>query len=136
MRQWVFVIRDEEIVFKKRIKQKMWPLYRGTKFQTFLEIGDKIVFYQAGLGGQIFLGTAEVKSEVKQIPKKIDSYIDLDKINIWKKHPSIRNMVAKLSFIKNKEHWGLYLQGGILRMEKKDYTTIINAAKELEVKKK
>jgi len=135
MNHWVFVIRDDETVFKKRIEAKKWPLYPLTKFQKYLEIGDQITFYQAGKHAQQFLGTAEVKSKVKPIPGKIDNYIDIDRIDIWKKQPSIRDIVSKLSFIKNKGHWGLYLQGGILKVARKDHSTILKEAEKLKTKK-
>lgn len=135
MNHWVFVIRDDKIVFEKRIKAEKWPLYPATKFRKYLKIGDKIIFYQAGKYGQQFLGTAEVKSKVKPIPNKIDYYIDIDRIDIWKKQPSIRNIISKLSFIKNKGHWGLYLQGGILKMNRVDHAIILKESEKLKTKK-
>ncbi len=135
MRYWVFVIRDDESVFNKRIENKKWPIFHSTKFRTFLEIGDKIVFYKAGEHGQIFLGTAILKTKGLEIPDKMMFYVDLEAIDIWTKSPSIRNQIKNLSFIKNKEHWGLNLQGGILKMKKNDYFLILEEAKKLEQKK-
>lgn len=134
MNHWVFVIKDDELIFKKRIEHEKWPIFSGTKFRKFLEVGDSIIFYQAGKHGQKFLGTAKMKSEVKPIPDRMDYYIELDKIDLWKKQPSIRGIVSKLSFIKNKMHWGLYLQGGVLKMDKKDHNTILKEFKKINVK--
>ncbi len=72
-----------------------------------------------------------IKSKVKQTPDKIDSYIDLDKIDTWKKHPSIRNLLSNLSFIKSQDHWGRFLQGGF-EMGKRDRSVILEEAKKLK----
>ena len=135
MSQWIFVIKDDESVFDKRIKNKSWPIYPGTKFQTFLEIGDAIVFYQAGQHAQKFLGTAVVNSDVKSIPDKIDHYLNIDRIDVWKNPLSIRGMLSQLSFIVNLNNWGLHMQGGILKLNENDYSIILKAAKKLTLKK-
>lgn len=135
MNHWIFVIKDDETVFKKRIQNKIWPIFSGTKFQTFLEVGDDVIFYQAGLNGQRFLGRTTLKSKVIKIPEKINSYIEIDETDIWKKPLSIRNLISKLNFIENKTHWGLDLQGGILQLNDKDYTLIIKESKRPKQKK-
>ena len=135
MHHWIFVIRDDEFIFNKRIQHKKWPLYPFTKFRTYLEVGDKIVFYQAGKRGQKFLGCGVIESESKPIPDKIDYFVEMGEIEIWKKTPSIRDLIPHLGFIKNKEHWGLYLQGGILKIEKKDYSIILKESEKLKKSK-
>lgn len=135
MNHWIFVIRDEALVFDKRIDNKKWPLYPATKFRKYLKIGDEIIFYQAGKYGQKFLGTAAVNSKIKLIPDKIDYYIDMDKIKIWKNPPSIRNLLPKLGFIKDVSHWGLYLQGGILKSSEKDFSAIIEETEKIKTRK-
>ncbi len=134
MRHWIFVIRDDYSVFNKRIEHKKWPIFHSTKLRTFLEIGDDIIFYQAGLEGQIFLGTAVLKTIGEKISDEMTYFVDLEGIDIWKKQPSIRNLIKKLNFIKNKEHWGLNLQGGILKIDDKDYALILKESKKLKQK--
>ena len=135
MNHWIFVIKDDETVFDLRIKQKKWPIYPATKFQKYLKIGDIIMFYRAGQYGQYFLGTALVNSKVKPTPDKMDLHIDIDKIDVWEERPSIRGMLSQLNFIKNTDHWGLYLQGGILKMSKKDYSVIVKKVEKIKPKK-
>ena len=136
MTKWIFVINDDETVFEKRIKSKTWPMFPGTKHKTEVKIGDIIIFYRGGNNGQIFLGTAKISSELKSIPGKLDDVFEIDDIVLWKKHPSIRDMLPKLQFIKNKTHWGLCLQGGILEPSKKDLELILDSAEKINVKKK
>lgn len=129
------MIRDEEIVFKNRIQSRTWPIFPGTKHQTEVKIGDMLIFYQGGLNGQIFLGTAKITSELKSIPGKIDDIFEIDDIVLWKKPPSIRDMLSKLQFIKNKTSWGLNLQGGILKPTNNDFNLILDRAEKINVKK-
>ena len=129
MNQWIFVLNDDISVLNKRSKAKRWPIFHRTINKKYLEIGDHIIFYQAGNGGQKFLGTAVNNSKVQSIQDSIDGFVDIDKIDIWKKDLSIRNILSDLNFIKNKEHWGAYLQGGVLRLNKQDYALILKAAK-------
>lgn len=129
MSHFIFVIKDEESVFNNRVEHKKWPLYLGTKFQKYLKIEDHIIFYQAGKNGQKFLGTAMIKSKVKPDPDKINFYIDIDRIDIWKKPLSIRNILSKLDFIKYKNNWGIHFQGGIVRLDEKDYSVILQEGK-------
>jgi len=136
MNYWVFVIRDDQFIFDKRIEHKKWPLYRATKFRKFIQIGDNVVFYQAGKHGQKFLGTAVIKSRSKPIPNKMDYYVDMYRIKIWNNAPSIRNLIPNLEFIKNKVSWGLSLQGGVLKINEKDRAVILKEAKKLKQKKK
>ena len=129
MNQWIFVLKDDVSVLNKRSKAKKWPIFYRTINKQYLKIGDHIIFYQAGYGGQKFLGTAVNNSKVQSIPDSIDGFVDIDKIDIWKKDLSIKNILSNLNFIKNKEHWGAYLQGGVVRLSKQDYAVILKAAK-------
>ena len=135
MSYWIFVIRDDDSVFDNRIKQKKWPLFQSTKFRTCLEIGDNIIFYKAGKNAQIFLGSAVIKNPGEEISGKMVYNADLEEIDIWKKQPSIRNLIKNLRFIKNKEHWGLNLQGGIIEVDDKDYSLILKESKKVNRRK-
>jgi len=135
MNHWVFVIKDDEFVFKKRIEHKKWPIFSSTKFRKYLEIGDSIIFYQAGKHGQKFLGTAIMKSKVKPILDRMDYYVELENIDLWKTQPSIRSIISKLSFIKNKIYWGIYFQGGVLKIDKKDHSIILKEVEKSKTKK-
>jgi len=131
MNTWIFVIKGDESMFRKRIEQKKWPIFKDTNFRTCLEIHDDVIFYQAGKNTQKFLGTSSLKTKVKPILEQMDFYIELNEINIWKKQPSIRGLIPKLNFIKNKTHWGLNLQGGILKIDRIDYNKILREFKKM-----
>lgn len=132
LNHWIFVITEDEGVFKKRIESKSWPISRGTKHQTYLTKGDYIIFYHAGMDRKRFLGTATLKSSLKSIPNKIDSYVEIGMIELLMPPLSIRDLLPDLKFIKNKDYWGLYLQGGIIKLDENDYSFILNAAKILK----
>lgn len=125
---WLFTIKDEDEVFEKRIKGKTWPLYNRTRLRRSILPGDKIIFYKAGSNGQKFLGKAEIKSEVKKI-KLLTFSVKLKNIKIWDKEVRITKLLHDLSFIKNPNFWGVYLQGGIIRMTERDHDTIVSYSK-------
>jgi hypothetical protein len=132
MNHWIFVITEDEGIFKKRIENKTWPISRGTKHQTYLTEGDSVIFYHAGMDRKRFLGTASLKSPLMSIPNKIDSCVEIDMIELLMPPLSIRGLLPDLKFIKNKDYWSLYLHGGIIKLDEDDYSFILNAAKILK----
>lgn len=125
MSYWIFLTMEDESVFKKRIANKSWPISKRAKYQSHITIGDNIIFYQGGMGRQRFLGTAEIKSPPKNIPEKIDHYVDIENIEILPTPLGIRNLLPKLELIKNQDYWGLYIQGDIVKLNKNDYLLIL-----------
>ena len=123
----MLVISDTDKEFKKRIVEKRWPIFINTTNKKKLRAGDLAVIYKAGEGGQAFLGTAEVKSEFKQDSNHMDGYMNIDSFKVWKKPKKIIPILDKLDFIKNKTHWGIYMQGGVKEISEKDYLLMIKA---------
>lgn len=84
----------------------------------------------------MFLGTAVVVSPAR-IDKSDESAklfltpgtyrVDIRDIQIWERSKPIRPLLKKLSFIKNEEHWGPYLQGGVRKISEGDYKVIIES---------
>lgn len=130
MDYWIFVINDADYVFKERMKNKTWPIFPKTQNRDNIGKGHKIVFYKAGKsGGQKFIGTAILASDVKSEPGKMNSYVVLDEIIAWKAPVDIRGILEHLDFIKDKLNWGLYMQGGVKRIDKKDFDLVVSVSK-------
>ena len=130
MKHWVFVIKDSERVFKERVKNKVWPIYANTRHRGNIGKNHKILFYKAGkTDGQRFLGTATLLSHSKIVPGKMDSFVQLAEISVWKKPVQIKPILGILEFIKDKQNWGLYLQGGIRRILKSDFELVVSISK-------
>lgn len=120
---WIFVINDTNKIFEKRISDKRWPIFFRTHYKELLHAGDDVVFYKAGIDGKKFLGTVKIATELSK-SDKIDFSLGIDEINIWKKSKSVDSLINKLDFIKDKQFWGRYFQGGVIKLSKKDFITI------------
>ncbi len=105
---------------------KSWPIYSHTANRKKIKSGDKIVFYNAGVGNKNILGSAEIVSKVKPKAGTTDHTVSLDKIDIWKKPALMKPIVVDLDFIENNQQWGRYMQGGVIRISEKDFKTIIS----------
>lgn len=121
---WIFVIKNTDEEFEKRMKEKSWPIYSYTVNRKRIRPGDKIAFYKAGEGNKIILGISETSSEIKAQEGGIDFTVSLRNIDVWNKPILMKPLVDKLDFIDNKDQWGRYMQGGVVSISKKDFETI------------
>jgi hypothetical protein len=118
---WIFVFKDTYDIFENRINVKHWPITLNTPNRKKIGAQDKIIFYRAGEGNQKLLGTANAVSSIIPIEGKMDFIVSLDEISIWKKPISIKPLIKNLNFIKNKLLWGVYMQGGVIRVSQEDF---------------
>lgn len=112
--------------FKKRIKSGKWPIFSKTHHRNKLRIGHDIIFYLAGKSNKKILGTAKIASKL-QIDKDSDFTVSLSEVDVWKKPLFFKELVSSLGFIKNKDNWGISLQGGAIPLPEEDYNKIINS---------
>jgi len=120
-----------EKIFYSLMQKGIWGLHSRTATRANIKPGDNLVFY---LGGkyQIFLGMSKAISEAyfdKENSKDIfldpETFkVNLSNIVIWEKPKPIRPLLRKLTFIKNVETWGPYLQGGIRKITEADFNVI------------
>lgn len=129
MNHWIFVINDTKEEFENRMKSKNWPIFMHTPNRKSLCVGDHVVFYLAGREGQKFLGSAQINSEVKKT-HRLDYFVELTNTEIWIKYVRIIELLTKLEFIKDKQVWGRFFQGGVRRISKKDFNVIIKKYQE------
>ena len=121
-------------IFNDRIKENKWPIYVKTPQLQNVSVGKNVVFYIAGTGEkQSFIGTAKIKKIVdnnntnldpNQEFKQILFHVEFENINIFNKSISIKDHIDNLDFIKNKEKYGLYFQGGICKINKQSFEYI------------
>ena len=133
MNYWLFVIKADISVFKERIEANKWPIYDKTSFRKNLEVGDYIIFYMAGYHeGQKFLGNARIAELPSKIKGTLTYNLSIKDADVWPERPSIRDYLTKLSFIKNDFNWGIYLQGGVKRLTKKEYSMLKRKAERMK----
>jgi len=123
--RWIFLINDTDKEFKRRLDVRRWPIYHFTTYRKKIRADDLVVFYKAGSGGQKLIGKATTASAIVPIDGKLDYYVKL-KDAVQCNDVSMHQLVKKLDFIKNKEYWGRYLQGGVKPITEKDYETIVS----------
>jgi predicted RNA-binding protein len=145
-RYFVFIVNDAQGVhgrmpareiYEQLMQISAWGIGERTPCRKDLCKGSRVVFYQAGKGGQRFIGTATVASELRSMstdraaerrtvgiePAKYD--LDLADIDIWEETKPVVDMVQRLEFISNKDHYGIHFQGGVKHIDEADYYTII-----------
>jgi hypothetical protein len=141
--QWLFIVTDRpeenltaEQILETRMNDKFWGLNSGTPLRTVLRKDDKVIFSH---GAKEFLGTAILDSdsfELTEEEKNLYSHgqdlfttefgIKLKDIDIWNEQKSVRQYLHLLSFVKKKEQYPAYFQGGIKRISKEEYNKITN----------
>ena len=145
-RYFIFVVNSQQGVTKKLsakqiytrlMKLKVWGINERTPYRRDLSEGSKIIFYQAGKGGQKFIGAATLSSplhimsdmqatERRKVGIEPAVYnVDLQDIRTWDEPKPVTDMIQRLEFIGNKEHFGVYFQGGVRRVSEADYYTIL-----------
>ena len=137
MQHWIFVLLpfsdfnrgDIAHTLCKAQNTGRWPIGRNTVNRFKILKGDQILFYLAGDGGKKFTGSAALSSNLIIDECNQNEYVQLENIYFWKKPLPIRELIKELTFIKNKEHWGLNFQGGLIRITESDYSLILKKAK-------
>jgi len=119
-----------------RLKNKVFPLYSGTKRQTFLKPNDSFIFYLAGRRKQVaysFVAYGTIEGVVTNdhysedelhLSAPIEKIVKLKPI-VEYKPVSIYLVKDKLSFITKKKKWGSSMQGGIIKITKEDFNIIV-----------
>jgi hypothetical protein len=149
MSYWFFTVTqkkiDDEIItaeeiLKQRLVDGFWGLGERTPNRRYLQKGDQIVFY-LGLPVMAFAASATLASEsfalsdehkAKYWHSKVyeaEYGVLLENIQLWEIARSVKDLVASLKFIENKENWFAYFQGGVRQISEEDYRTIIENRK-------
>jgi len=118
-----------------RLLNKIYPIYDGTRLQSFLKPNDKFIFYLAGKlksKTNMFVAHGEIEDIVVNnfyseddlhISSPIGKVIKLKSI-VEGKNLSIYDVKDNLSFVTKKKKWGSSMQGGIIQITEKDYNLI------------
>ena len=122
-------------IFNERVQENKWPIYNKTPQLKNVKEGKDIVFYIAGDGEkrQSFIGSAKIKSiidnknttvDANQEFKQVLFHVEFKELKIFDKDIKIKDHINNLDFIKNKEKYGLYFQGGICKIDQISYNYI------------
>ncbi len=146
--RWMFIVVDHLIgdktvlaknVLADRVKQKIWLLNSKNPRLRYLREGDEVIFYLGGKGGSRgFAGIGVLTSDPRPLKgsesakfglssSKFDQVVELRDLKLWRRVKPVGRIVPRLNFIKKKESWGAYLQGGIIHISKQDFELLIEA---------
>ena len=136
--------REGYQIFKERIKNNLWPIYKKTPQLINIEKDKKILFYIAGTNAlsQNFVASTSIKeiidlksisSDPNQEFRQVLFNVRFNEINYFQKPVSIKNHINNLSFIEEekRKYYGLYLQGGVCKINEQTYEYIINKSSEV-----
>lgn len=128
-----------EQIFRQRMKDGFWGLNQKNVNFKSLHKGDRVVFY-VGNPSSVFTGSVTLDSTGVHLSDedkekfshgisfyRSDAGVFLGDIEIWEYPQSIESLIPVLSFIKNKEKWYAYFQGGIVKIQESDFRAIINS---------
>jgi MoxR-like ATPase len=147
---WIFIVADRPEfkleaanILQTRMNDRFWGLNKGTPFRGQLKKGDKIIFSH---GAKLFIGRATLDSDSFELStQQKDAYshgqefytteygVALTDMESWTEGRPIENYLESLSFVKKKEQYPVYFQGGIKRVSKDEYEAIV-AEKKLQEK--
>lgn len=143
---WLFTVKDAKIgtmkkkgieIYRQRMADRFWGLGERVSNRYYLEPGDKVVFYLAGIDGHKLLGTCILDSGYYALSEEDKQNlwhgpffrsahgVWLKEVRAWKSPKSIHSLIRKLQFIEDPFVWGTYLQGSIRRISDDDYNTIV-----------
>jgi hypothetical protein len=103
---------------------------------TALREGDIIVFYVGGPAGGFFEGEAKLTSGSYKPTREslgtkkdrpLDAMVSFGDVDIWagkKIYLTERSVREQLSFIKNKDNWGMAVGQSIIKITENDYKEI------------
>lgn len=144
MSYWIFCatahrevgISDPEDLLKQRFSDHFWGLGEKTPNRRALKAGDRVIFY-LGVPHRTFGASAVLASdsfalspkEKEDLSHGMDFYrapygVRLSEVNTWEHPCRVEDVLPSLSFIENKENWGVYFQGGVRYLPECDFEII------------
>lgn len=142
LRTYSRVILATEIV-QGLLTSKYWLLGGRTPNRGRIRISDKVIICAAGLANRVFLAIALVASPAEPISRRVKKAIPEELIEkfsfeypnlyslelaepaFFNKPIPVKQLLDRLSFIKNRNSWGSYFQGGHLRIAEEDFALMV-----------
>lgn len=129
------------MIWEMLTEKKVWYLTPSAPYRNRFVEGDRIVFYLGGKeGGRVFVGQGTVAGVSEPLTRDDEAFlaalglpffgwrVPLSEAITWGKQVPIKNLVPELTFIKDKQNYGLHLRSGIVAMSEADYQRILGAA--------
>ena len=139
MNYWIFVHtgkgKEAERNFSRLLKSKCWGFGSSPQIkQKILQLkpGDYVVFYVGGINNKYFAGEARLMSEAHDPTRDsiggptddLTFMVDFENFNPWEKLYLKKGVRDQLSFIKNKDNWGMSFGQSLIKISDSDYKEI------------
>ncbi len=152
MAYWVFIVANWEFedsfvrgidIFHCLMGKGEWGFGERTPHRKHVKGGDTAVFYisrGSGASSYMFWGVAKVAKDpyraedptpvligdknIRDSPIRVP----LTEVKVWNQGVPIQPLIPRLKFIKKTESWGIYLMGGVRRINKEDFDEILASA--------
>tara|TARA_B100001778_G_C18527259_1_gene601821 strand:+ start:131 stop:571 length:441 start_codon:yes stop_codon:yes gene_type:complete len=129
--------REAKDIFDERIKKNLWPIYHRTMQFRKVKENTEVIFYLAGTGNssQNFIAKATVdkiidpKERKNSSSGKVKFFATFKNYKKFKSQINVRENLDDLTFIINKDKYGLSFQGGVTEMDETSYNYLINKSK-------
>jgi len=133
---WSPYTKGPEIV-KALADRGIWLASRFTPFKERYQEGDRVLLYAAGAGARIIMGDAviaggiapasreEIAAAEKLGLKGFTQRIPLREVRLWPTPVSMKELVPRLGFVKDKKNWGLGLRQAAARIPAEDFRLIL-----------
>jgi len=129
---WIFVITEYsnynsglKETLEELNREHKWKIGLRTQNKQQLKKNDKSIFYVSGNDRMYFAASAVLNSNFINERDPIYGYVRLRNLCFFDKPVFTKPILGNLDFIKNKKHWGLHFQRGIVKISKRDYDKII-----------
>ena len=130
---------DAVLIADFRLKNRVYPMNKGTFFKERIKNNDKFIFYIAGQSsykhsiyafGSIgkTIPSESYNEDDIHVANPISRAVQLKSCKKFKNIRSLKDIKEDLKFIKDKKFWGRYLQGGITQLSKEDFERILTYA--------
>lgn len=131
---------NPETIIDQLLPRRMWLLPEASPFVHDIAKGDRLLIYAAGRKGAFYaiaeaagqlteLDQNETPEELRQTIGFFRYALRIERVSRFRKPLPIKEVLGKLSFIKNKEYWGLHFRRGLRRINVRDFSTIVGEAK-------
>ena len=129
--------REAKDIFDERIKKNLWPIYHRTMQFRKVKVNTEVIFYLAGTGNssQNFIAKATVdkiidpKERKNSSSGKVKFFATFKNYKKFKSQINVRENLDDLTFIINKDKYGLSFQGGVTEMDETSYNYLISKSK-------
>ncbi len=127
-------VTDAREIVRLLFENKIWLFSPFTPKVNSLRACDRLLVYAAGKGNRCFLGEStlvEPPKALHTVPKQLKNLATIYSLGsgitdeiLWPDVKPIMDLLPKLSFVKDKKNYGLYLRQGLRELSEEDYIVI------------